>query len=219
MSEKKEETEKDLERNTNKNDGYNLTNIIILIVASGIIGYFSPGGILKSYLTLFVLYIFTSGTQTIMRFINPIIKIAGHLTDNKIKADLTSILLVLGFYIQIFIVNFLIHRYTDFQILDNFMILFWMILYVITWLITKNKQKEDDSESEFLDIVHSIENAGFPKIQIVGALVITLASLKFLGTFPFLIRFPEQILTSLENTFFGIFIPSLKTMPRYHMAI
>ena len=98
----------------------------LLLLASVIVGLFSPHGILKSLLTLIFMFISTYGIQTAVVAIKPLISNAtkygkkhlkkSNLIDKKmmnidiIEGDAISTGMILLGFLQIFVINYLINR-------------------------------------------------------------------------------------------------------------
>ena len=116
----------------------------LLLLASVIIGLFSPHGMLKSILTLLFMFISTYGIQTAVVAIKPLISNAtrygkkhlkkSNLIDRKmmniniIEGDAISTGMILLGFLQIFVINYFIQRYTGIQLLDGYIIMFWALL-------------------------------------------------------------------------------------------
>ena len=157
----------------------------LLILASIIIGVISPHGIFKAVYTLLFMFIATYGIQSAVISIKPLISNAtrygrkhlkkSNLIDKKyldldlVKGGLFSAFMVLTGFLQIFIVNYFIQRYTGFQILDGYIIIFWSLLQLgvrLTNYFFKYKTGKIYDIKLLTNVFNETDNKGRPQINI-----------------------------------------------------
>lgn len=202
----------------------------LLILASVIIGMVSPHGLLKSTYTLFFMFIVTFGIQTAVISVKPLLSSAVNyskkqlrksklLDKNIINTDaiegglLSSFLILCGF-LQIFIVNYFIQRYTGVQLLDSYIIIFWALLQfgirVINYFI-KFKTGENLRDISLLtNVFDESENSGKPKINITLSTIVVLVLIFIFKNNPMIVEVPEMYLENGEDFILGTLFPGTK---------
>lgn len=203
----------------------NLSNYGLLLFSIILIGYISPNGVLGALFTAIFLYVFTFGV-TLMR------KVAQPLTNFLTKAGSTRLFdseilsfgCTLGWFLWLFGANYLIHRYTSLQILDPFIILFWIILYFsihsINFLLLKTSKNGGRELTELADLITNNKinqkkttNMGKPKLNIIFSTLIIYVLILTLKSYPQIISIGENVLSGAEDTIFSF--ASISDMKRY----
>ena len=202
----------------------------LLILASIIIGVISPHGIFKAVYTLLFMFIATYGIQSAVISIKPLISNAtrygrkhlkkSNLIDKKyldldlVKGGLFSAFMVLTGFLQIFIVNYFIQRYTGFQILDGYIIIFWSLLQLgvrLTNYFFKYKTGENLHDIKLLtNVFNETDNKGRPQINITLSAIAVISLILILKNNPVLIETPEMYLEKAEDFVLGNILPDTK---------
>lgn len=202
----------------------------LLLLASVIIGLFSPHGMLKSILTLLFMFISTYGIQTAVVAIKPLISNAtrygkkqlkkSNLIDRKmmniniIEGDAISTGMILLGFLQIFVINYFIQRYTGIQLLDGYIIMFWALLQLgirITNYFFRYKTGEKLQDIKLLtNVISDDDNKGRPKINITLSAIAVVILILVLKNNPFLVETPESYLEKAEDMILGVIMPDKK---------
>lgn len=202
----------------------------LLILASIIIGMVSPHGLLKSTYTLLFMFIVTFGIQTTVISIKPLLSSAVNyskkqlrksklLDKNIINTDvieggIMSSLLILCGFLQIFIVNYFVQRYTGMQLLDSYIIIFWSLLQFgirVINFFTKLKTGENLRDIKLItNVFDESSNSGRPKINITLSGIIVLILIFVLKNNPAIIEVPEMYLEKGEDFILGNLLPGTK---------
>lgn len=202
----------------------------LLLLASVIVGLFSPHGILKSLLTLIFMFISTYGIQTAVVAIKPLISNAtkygkkhlkkSNLIDKKmmnidiIEGDAISTGMILLGFLQIFVINYFVQRYTGIQLLDGYIIMFWTLLQIgirITNYFFRYKTGEKLQDIKLLtNVINDHENKGQPKINITLSAIAVVILILVLKNNPFLVETPESYLEKAEDFILGNILPNTK---------
>ena len=202
----------------------------LLLLAGVIIGLFSPHGVLRSLFTLLFMFIATYGIQTVVVAIKPLISNATrygtrHLTKsnlidkkminlNVIEGNPISTGMILLGFLQIFVINYFIQRYTGIQLLDGYIIVFWALIqlgvrFANYFFRYKTGEKLQDIKL-LTNVMNDHENKGLPKINITLSTIAVITLILILKNNPFLVETPESYLEKVEDMILGIIMPDKK---------
>ena len=202
----------------------------LLFLVSIIISFISPHGILKSIFTVFFMFIATFGIQTAVIAINPLLSTAAkygkrHLEKSKlldkgsINTDIIdggsmSTLMIVGGFLQIFVLNYFIQRYTGVQILDSYIIIFWSLLQIGIRFVNYFLKYKNGEKLQNINLITNVfdvtDNQGKPKINIIISGIVVLTMIFILKNNPTIVETPEIYLEQAEDMIFGVFLPDTK---------
>ena len=197
----------------------NYSNYLLLIVSMILIGYFSPSGIIKAVLTGLFMYFFTFSIHCSGLAFKPLADFltkAG--TTRLFNSELLGFLCAFGWMLWLLICNYVFHRFTGLAPLNNFVIIFWIMVYtsvhIINFMILKKSENGGRELTELLNIVtnkHSSEEVasmGAPKLNIIMSAFCIITVLIVLKNYPEIISIPESYLKSAEDTVFKLIFPN-----------
>jgi len=217
----KESKEKDSLSLRTRHLNTNLMNYLFLFLAVLLIGIFSPTGVIRALLTAVGLYIYTYSIHCTGSAFKPLADFLTKAGSARLfNSELIGFLCAFGWLMWLLLCNYLIHRFTGITLFDNFIIVFWILLYtsvhVINFLFLKKTKNGARELTELLNIISNKHvgsetgNMGDPKINIVLSAVIVLTILFILKTNSYLIRVPEGYLKNAEDTALHFFFPNTK---------
>jgi hypothetical protein len=207
----------------------NFTNYLLLFLAALSIGIISPAGLPRALLTVVVMYIYTFSIHCSATAFKPLADFltkAG--TTRLLNSELLGFSCTLGWLFWALIGNYLVHRFSGITILDNFIIIFWILLYssihMVNFLLLKKTNNGGRELTELLDIMTNkfnsdkVTNMGNPKLNILISAGIVISVIMIAKKFPAAIAVPESYLKSAEDTVLNFFFPNT-TIPRHNMEL
>ena len=221
--EKKTETKEDAQTSKvslqTKHLNANLTNYLLLFIAALLIGVFSPTGVIRALLTMIFMYFYIFSIHCSATAFKPLADFltkAG--TTRLFNSELLGFICNFGWLLSILVGNYLVHRFTGITILDNFIILFWILLYssvhLINFLYLKKSSGGARELTEWMDIVTNkhqtdkINKMGNPKINIILSAALILTGLFVVKQNPYIITIPERFLKNAEDTLLKFIFPN-----------
>lgn len=188
----------------------NLSNYILLILAVILIGVFSPTGLPRALLTGIVLYLYTFSIYCSSGIIKPLANFLTKAGKTKLfNTEFLGFSYVFGWLLWLLACNYFLHRYTGVSILDNFVIIFWIMLYtsihVLNFSFLKTSKRGGRELIEMMDILTNkhdskkVSNMGQPKLNIIFSVTAVLVGLFIARQTPYLITIPEDYLKNAED--------------------
>jgi len=207
----------------------NLMNYLFLFLAVLLIGIFSPTGIIRAVLTAVALYIYTYSIHCTGSAFKPLADFLTKAGSARLfNSELIGFVCAFCWLLWLLLCNYLIHRFAGVTIFDNFIILFWILLYtsvhIVNFLFLKKTKNGAREITELLNIISNkhvgkeIGNMGNPKINIVLSCAIVLTLIFILKTNAYLVRVPEGYLKNAEDTILQFFFPNTK-FERHNMKL
>ena len=215
----KEETKKSKVTLQTKHLNANLGNYLLLIMAVLLIGIFSPTGIIRAVFTAIFMYLYTFSIHCSATAFKPLADFltkAG--TTRLFNSELLGFSCNFGWLLWVLIGNYLVHRFTGVTILDNFIIIFWILLYssvhLINFLFFKKSKGGGRELTELMDILtnkHQSKNVstmGNPKINIILSTTLIVTGLLIVKQNPYIVTIPERYLRTAEDTILKFIFPN-----------
>ena len=198
---------------------HNFSNYLILAISILLIGYLSPTGVLRASLTGIFMYLYTFSIHCSGSAFKPLADFltkAG--TTRLLNSELLSFLCAFGWMIWLLICNYVFHRFTGITVLDNFIVIFWIMVYmsihVVNFMIMKKSENGGRELTELLNIVTNkhqskeVTSMGEPKLNIIISASCIVAVLLVLKNYPEIVSVPESYLKSAEDTIFKMIFPN-----------
>lgn len=198
----------------------NMNNYGLLLFSVILIGCISPNGVLNSVFTTIFLYIFTFCIGFIKNIVKPLSDFLTKAGNARLfNSEVLGFGCTVGWFSWLFGINYIIHRYTGFQFLDPFIIIFWILLYFsihsINFLLLKKSKNGGRELTELINLItnntntkQKITNMGKPKLNIIFSTLIIYVLILTLKSYPQIISIGEGILSGAEDTVFSILLNS-----------
>jgi len=208
----------------------NKYSLLLLLFSAILIGYFSPGGVVKAIFTILFMFFYTFtihyGADVGLKPLADFITKAG--STRLFESQICCFFCTFTMMTCVLIWNYVLHRFTQIQPFNNFIILFWIFLYcsvhIINFLLLKKSSNGGRDLTKLLDIAirkekyNPTENDSSINVNILLTAIITLGLMFFLKTNSYLITTPEAYLKSAEDTVLNKFFPG-KNVSRYQTEL
>jgi len=208
----------------------NKNSLLLIIFSAILIGYFSPGGIVKALFTIIFMFLYTFsihyGADVGLKPLADFLTKAG--STRIFESQICSFFCTFMMMVCVLIWNYVLHRFTEIQPFNNFIILFWVLLYcsvhVINFLLLKKSSEGGRDLTKILDIVirkgnyNRSDNDSGINLNILLTAIIILGFMFFLKSNSYLITIPETYLKSAEDTILNKFFPG-KNISRYQTEL
>jgi len=208
----------------------NKYSLLLMLFSAILIGYFSPGGIVKAVFTIIFMFFFTFtihyGADVGLKPLADFLTKAG--STRLFESQICCFVFTFTMLTCVLLWNYVLHRFTKIQPFNNFIILFWILLYcsvhVINFLLLKKSSNGGRDLTKLLDIAirkdkyDHAENNSSINVNILLTAATTLGFMFFLKTNSYLITIPEAYLKSAEDTVLNKFFPG-KDVSRYQTEL